>query len=281
MKQKTLLIKPFLKWAGGKRQLLDDLRVHIPTMSKRNTYYEPFVGGGALFFSMQPKSAVINDTNHELINCYEVIRDNVEELIEDLKRHENDEQYFYRIRDWDRHKYFKDKTSVERCSRIIFLNKTCYNGLFRVNSQGQFNVPFGRYKNPSFLEIGILRGISKYLNENDIKILNTDFQDAVKDAGRGDFIYFDPPYDPISSTSSFTGYDINKFDQDEQKRLKETVDTLTQKNCKVLLSNSDTNFIRELYQDRYNIITVSATRAINSNALKRGKINEVLIKNYE
>lgn len=143
------LVRPFLKWAGGKRQLVPDIIAnHLP--QKYNTYYEPFIGGGALLFSLQPQKAVINDSNAELINCYKVIRDSVDELIEDLKKHDNQENYYYAIRDLDREKDYKCKSPVERASRIIFLNKTCYNGLFRVNSQGQFNVPFGRYKNPNF-----------------------------------------------------------------------------------------------------------------------------------
>ncbi len=272
------LIKPFLKWAGGKRQIITELKSHIP--KKKNTYYEPFLGGGALLFTLQPKKAVINDSNSELINCYEVIRDFVEELIEDLRQHKNDEKYYYSIREWDRVANYKTKTSIQRASRIIFLNKTCYNGLFRVNSQGEFNVPFGKYKKPNIVEEGVLRAINHYLNDYQISTLNTDFQESVKEAKGGDFIYFDPPYDPISDTASFTGYDIHKFDKDEQIRLKVTVDDLTNRGCKVLLSNAYTDFIIDLYKD-YKITVVSASRAINCNALKRGKVNEVLIVNYE
>jgi DNA adenine methylase len=280
--KKKALIKPFLKWAGGKRQLLDSLIENMPSkLSKNYCYYEPFLGGGALFFEIQPQNAVISDSNLELINCYQVIRDEVEILIEDLKKHFNNEDYYYKIRDWDRQDDFKNKSSVERCSRIIFLNKTCYNGLFRVNSQGQFNVPFGRYKNPNFLEEGVLRGISQYLNSANIKIIKLDFEEAVKSAKKGDFVYFDPPYDPISNTASFTGYDMHKFDQSQQERLKQVCDKLTSIGCKVLLSNSDTTFIRKLYQDKYKIVSVYANRAINSNPSCRGKITELLIKNYE
>ncbi len=279
--KKKALVKPFLKWAGGKRQLLDKLTENMPSkLGKNHCYYEPFLGGGALFFAIQPKNAVVNDSNPELINCYQVIKEQVEELIDHLKQHTNNEEYYYQIRDWDRQASFNLKSPVERCSRIIFLNKTCYNGLFRVNSQGQFNVPFGRYKNPNFLEEGVLRGISNYLNNENIKILNVDFEEAVKSAKKGDFIYFDPPYDPISDTSSFTGYDIHKFDQSQQKRLKLVCDQLNQLGCNILVSNSDTPFIRELYQDHYEIITVSAGRAINSNSSRRGKITELLIKSY-
>lgn len=272
------LVRPFLKWAGGKRQLIPTIiGNHVP--QKYNVYYEPFIGGGALLFALQPKNAVINDINSELINCYEVIRDSLDELIDDLKRHENEKNYYYAIRDWDRKKSYKQKTKVERASRIIFLNKTCYNGLFRVNSQGQFNVPFGSYHNPNILDIAVLKAVSNYLNDNQVKLLNQDFHEAVRGAQKGDFIYFDPPYDPVSDSAYFTGYDINGFARDEQKRLKETVDELTHKGCYVLLSNAYTQFIVDLYKG-YHKTKISAIRAINSNGQKRGKVDELLIKNY-
>ncbi|HCF29228.1 MAG TPA: DNA methyltransferase [Cyanobacteria bacterium UBA11049] len=273
------LVRPFLKWAGGKRQLIPAIIAnHLP--KKYNTYYEPFIGGGALLFGLQPKKAVINDSNSELINCYEVVRDSLDELIDALKRHENEKNYYYAIRDWDRDKDYKRKNPVQRASRIIFLNKTCYNGLFRVNSQGQFNVPFGSYKNPNILDVAVLKAVSRYLNENQVEILNQDFQKAVKDAKKGDFVYFDPPYDPVSDSASFTGYDINGFDREEQKRLRETFDDLNGRGCHVLLSNAYTGFIVDLYKN-YNQTKISAIRAINSNAQKRGKVDEILVKNYE
>lgn len=278
------LVKPFLKWAGGKRQLIHELKKNKPPdfHPSTTTYYEPFVGAGAFLFALQPKKAVINDTNSELINCYEVIRDSVDELIEELAKHQQShgEEYYYNIRDWDRSPDFAQKTKIERASRIIFLNKTCYNGLFRVNSQGQFNVPFGRYKNPNILDIAVLKAVSLYFKNAKIKISNQDFKEVVDSAKEGDFIYFDPPYDPVSDTSSFTGYDINRFNKSEQERLKLTFDELSKRGCRVLLSNSDTPFIRRLYSS-YCIDIVSASRAINSNSLKRGKINEVLVKNYD
>jgi DNA adenine methylase len=273
------LARPFLKWAGGKRQLVPTIVVnHLP--KKYNTYYEPFIGGGALLFSLQPKKAVISDSNSELINCYEVIRDSLDELTDDLRTHENEKKYYYAIRDWDRDENYKYKTLVERASRIIFLNKTCYNGLFRVNSQGQFNVPFGSYKNPNILDLAVLKAVSEYLNENQVKVLNQDFQEAVIDAKKGDFVYLDPPYDPVSDSASFTSYNINGFNRNEQIRLKETFDELTSRGCHVLLSNAYTAFIVDLYRN-YNQIKISAIRAINSNGQKRGKIDEILVKNYE
>lgn len=271
------LIRPFLKWAGGKRQLLPELIEHMP--DAYNNYYEPFIGGGALLFKLQPKKAVISDSNRELISCYSVIRDSLDELIEDLRQHRNEEEYFYQVREWDRKDCFKSKTPVQKASRIIFLNKTCYNGLFRVNSQGQFNAPFGRYKNPNILDEAVLKAVSSYLNASKIKILNQDFSKTVAKARKNDFIYFDPPYDPISDTASFTGYDINGFNKDEQKRLRDIFVKLSDKGCKVLLSNAHTDFICDLYQD-YTRICVKATRAINSKASRRGKIDEILVKNY-
>lgn len=295
------LVKPFLKWAGGKRQLLPEIRRYIPHKIQ-GTYYEPFVGGGAVFFDLQPKTAVINDSNSELINCYEVIRDSVDDLIEELRKHQHNysEDYYYEIRGWDRRKeYPHNKSKLERAARIIFLNKTCYNGLFRVNSQGQFNVPFGRNNKSNIFDEAVLLAVSKYLNasgkcglegfpqratfqekQNNIEIINKDFEAALRTAKKGDFIYFDPPYDPVSSTASFTGYDINGFNRDEQRRLKEVVDDLNSRGCQILLSNAYTDFISDLYCD-YQKIKISANRAINSNALKRGKVDEILVKNYE
>lgn len=277
------LARPFLKWAGGKRQLIAEITKYTPR--KYNTYYEPFLGGGALLFELQPKNAVISDSNSELINCYEVIRDQLNELIEDLRDHKykNEESYYYNIREWDRNfDEYKSMLPVKRASRIIYLNKTCYNGLFRVNSQGQFNVPFGKYKNPNVLDEAVLRAVSNYLGSKKVKILNTDFEKAVRSAKKDDFVYLDPPYDPVSDTASFTGYDVNGFNKDEQKRLKQVFDELTKRGCKVLLSNACTDFITNLYKDyTIGIEKVSATRAINSNAFKRGKIDEVLIRNYE
>ncbi len=258
------------------------IKQHLP--SKFNTYFEPFVGGGAVFLELQRKNTLINDRNKELINCYRVIQNSVEELIEALKRHqeENHEYYYYGIREWDRSNEFKDKPPVERAARIIYLNKTCYNGLFRVNSQGHFNVPFGRYKKPNILDIAVLRAVSDYLKSSNTSMLDIDFEEAVSSAKKGDFVYFDPPYDPVSDTSSFTGYDINGFNREEQIRLKKCADRLTDIGCKVMVSNAYTDFIIDLYSDsRYKKNKISAIRAINSNAEKRGSVDEVLITNYE
>jgi DNA adenine methylase len=270
--------RPFLKWAGGKRQLLPTLSKFLP--KKYVAYLEPFVGAGALLFHLQPKKAIINDMNKDLINCYIVIRDNLDALIEELKKYKNEEEFFYQVRNLDRKDSFHFKTPVEKASRTIYLNKTCYNGLFRVNSQGFFNAPYGRYKNPKYVDFDVLKSIQEYLNSNSITILNCDFETAVKDAKKGDFIYFDPPYHPLSKTSSFTGYGVNGFSEDEQVRLHRVYSELDKRGCFVMLSNSATDFIYNLYHD-FNVKTIQANRNINSNATCRGKIDEVLVLNYD
>ena len=272
-----MLIQPFLKWAGGKRQLLKEIEKYIPT--KFSTYYEPFLGGGAVLFNLQHKKAIVNDSNQELINAYKVIRDNVDELIKDLKKHENTAEYFYFLREKDRTSEYSNLSNVERASRLIYLNKTCYNGLFRVNSQGEFNTPYGNYKNPNIVNEYVLRSVSNYLNKNDIKFLEGDFEDALKNIRKGAFVYFDPPYMPISDSSSFTGYTLDGFTMDDQIRLKVLCDKLDERGIKFLLSNSTAPIILDLYKD-YKIEFVNAKRAINSIGKKRGEIKEVLIMNY-
>ena len=278
-KNKIVLAAPVLKWVGGKRQLMSEIEKLLP--KTYTTYYEPFIGGGAVLFELQPNKAVINDVNSELINLYNVIKDNVEELICDLKKHENTSEYFYRIRELDRDKNrYQDLSKVERASRIVYLNKTCFNGLFRVNRAGEFNTPFGKYKNPNIVDEVTLRAVSKYFNKADIKILNCDFENSLKGIRKGSFVYLDPPYDPISSSSSFTGYDKGGFNRDEQIRLKKLCDKLNKKGVKFLLSNSATEFIIDLYKE-YDIKIVKAKRFINSNGNSRGEVDEVLVRNYE
>ncbi|MCG6187236.1 DNA adenine methylase [Maribellus maritimus] len=275
--QKNKLITPFLKWVGGKRQIIPTISKLIP--KNLPNYYEPFIGGGALLFHLQPSKAVINDCNTELITVYEVIRDNVEELIEDLKKHKNEESYFYKIRAIDRTDEYKDLSKIKKASRVIFLNKTCYNGLYRVNSSGEFNSPFGKYKNPKIVNEITLRAVSKYLNSNDINIFNQDFEEVLINIKEGSFVYFDPPYDPISKSSNFTGYSHNGFNEEEQIRLRNLCDKINHQGISFLLSNSATPFILELYKD-YDITFVKANRSINSVANRRGEIDEVLIRNY-
>ena len=275
---KNKLLRPFLKWAGGKRQLLPELRQYYP--KRIACYYEPFLGAGAVLFDLQPKRAIVNDINSELMNTYRVIAHDVEALIAHLSRHRNEKEYYYELRDLDRSEKYQELTDIERASRIIFLNKTCFNGLFRVNSQGQFNVPFGDYKNPKIVDEVVLRATSQYLNANDIHLANVDFAEALQDATKGDFVYLDPPYDPASDTASFTGYNLDGFGRDEQIRLKAVFDDLSGRGCRVLLSNSATGFIKDLYCE-YKMEIIGATRAINSDATRRGKVDEVMVMNYD
>lgn len=272
-------VQPFVKWVGGKRQLLTEIQNAMPPKKSYSTYYEPFVGGGAVLFHNQPKKAVINDYNADLINAYEVIKNNVDELIDSLKKHENTEDYFYKQRELDRQPDFNLLTEVEKASRLIYLNKTCFNGLYRVNSQGFFNTPYGRYKNPNIVNEHVLRALNTYFSKNNIIFRNGDFEDAVKNIRKGAFVYFDPPYAPISTTSNYTGYTLAGFNEADQIRLKKLCDKLDKQGVKWLLSNSKVDFITELYKD-YDIQIVNAKRNVNSVASKRGEVEEVLIKNY-
>jgi DNA adenine methylase len=274
----NLLLSPLLKWVGGKRQLLSDI---IPMIdNKCSTYVEPFIGGGAVLFSMQPKKAIINDYNDELINVYKVVRDNLDELLELLYIHQanNSSEYYYEVRAWDRGEYLNKMSNIEKAARIIYLNKTCYNGLYRVNSAGQFNSPYGRYKNPNIVNEAVLKAVSNYFKNNDIDIRNGDYRDTLINLDKRSFVYLDPPYMPISSSSSFTGYTEGGFGYNRQVELKEECDKLTQQGIRFVQSNSDCDEIRELYKE-YKIKTVKAKRSINSVAKKRGEINEVLIYN--
>jgi DNA adenine methylase len=277
------MIKPYLKWAGGKRQLLQAIKRFLPSRIEKYVYYEPFVGAGAVLFELQPKKAIINDFNTQLILTYHVIKDNVEELIDRLRIHKknNSKDYYYKIRSQDRDiKYFDNLNDTEKAARLIFMNKTCYNGLYRVNSQGLFNVPYGTYKNPTICEENVLRSIHNYLKSNEIEILNGDFTVATKNANTESFVYFDPPYHSPNN-SNFTGYQADGFGESEQIRLRDNYLELTNKGVKCLLSNSATNFIKKIYSDkRFDIFTIQAKRLINSNSSKRGEVNEVLIKNW-
>lgn len=276
--KKNKLIAPVLKWVGGKRQLMPTINDLLP--EKYTTYYEPFMGGGAVLFDIQPKKAIINDFNKELINVYEVIKNNPDELIIDLHTHKNESDYFYNIRALDRESNFDNLSNIKKASRVIFLNKTCYNGLYRVNNSGEFNSPFGKYKNPNIINETTIRAVSKYLNNNKITIINGDFESAVKGIKRGAFVYFDPPYDPVSKSSNFTGYVQGGFNMFDQVRLRDLCIDLDSKGIKFMLSNSATPLIEDLYKN-FNIKYVKAVRSINSNAQKRGEIDEVLIRNYE
>ena len=264
--------KPFVKWAGGKRQIIDKLLHYAP--DDFDTYYEPFVGGGALLFELSPKKAVINDSNKELINVYECIKDSnkFELMCKELNRHEakHCEDYYYEIRNLDRDKArFNKIADYKRAARTIYLNKACFNGLYRVNSKNEFNVPFGKKDKVNTYEGQNLGIICGFLNFNDIKILSVDFEESVKDAKKGDFIYFDPPYD--SDTSTFNSYTEDGFGKDHQERLAKVFKELSDRGCYVMLSNHNTTLVKELYKN-FNIHVIEAKRNINSNGKKRGKL---------
>lgn len=277
--KKNQLVAPVLKWVGGKRQLIDTLTPLLP--KGITTYCEPFVGGGALLFNLQPNCAYINDINAELICVYTVIKDNVEALIAALKEYKNESDYFYSVRDWDRDREkYTALSDIDKAARIIYLNKTCYNGLFRVNNSGEFNSPFGNYRNPNIVNAPTLRAVSSYLNSATVHLSATDYEQVLATLPKETFVYLDPPYYPVSDTASFTGYVKGGFSRDDQIRLRKCCDTLTERGLKFMLSNSATDFIREEYSS-YNITTVHAKRAVNSDPSKRGEVDEVVVRNYE
>lgn len=278
-KNKNGLVAPVLKWVGGKRQLLDTL---VPLLPERiTTYCEPFVGGGALLFHLQPNTAYVNDINAELIRVYKVIKSDVESLITALQGYKNEADFFYTVRDWDRDKEnYSSLSDVQKAARILYLNKTCYNGLFRVNNAGEFNSPFGNYRNPNIVNAPTLRAVSSYLNTATVHLTSLDYAEVLKALPKGTFVYLDPPYDPVSDTSNFTGYSKGGFTRDDQIRLRECCDDLDARGLKFMLSNSATDFIKEQYA-AYNITIVQAKRAINSDSTKRGEVDEVVIRNYE
>lgn len=277
---KNKLISPFVKWVGGKRQLLKSIEAALPKEIAKLKLFEPFVGGGAVFFHLQAKSAWINDANSELINTYETIKLDVEGLIQSLKKHKNEADYFYDIRALDREESFARLSNVERASRLIFLNKTCFNGLYRVNNSGEFNSPFGRYENPNIVNEPVLRAVSQYLNHHNVQITNFDYSKSIEAADKNCFVYLDPPYHPLSNSANFTGYVAGGWGIEDQVRLKTVCDSLNDKGVKFLLSNSSTPLIHSLYKD-YNIKTLLAGRAINAVGSKRGDVEEVLVKNYD
>ncbi|MEZ7549686.1 DNA adenine methylase [Streptococcus sp. 20925_1_22] len=273
-------LQPFTKWTGGKRQLLGELRSYMPETYGR--YFEPFVGGGALFFDLAPEKAVINDFNEELINAYRQIKNNPAELINLLIKHKenNNKDYYLALRSADRDGRISRMTGVERAARILYMLRVDFNGLYRVNSKNQFNVPYGRYKNPKIVDVDLLYQISEYLNENDVEILQTDFAEAVKDAQTGDFVYFDPPYIPLNETSSFTSYTHEGFSYEEQVRLRDTFKELTERGVYAMLSNSSSPLVEELYKD-FNIYFVEAQRTNGAKSSSRGKISEIIVTNYD
>jgi len=274
--------KPFVKWVGGKRQLMQELENNLP--KQFGTYHEPFLGGGAVMFNLltnEPRlSCNVSDFNSDLILAYVTIRDKLEKLIESLESHSKNYhkdsiEYYYHVRKQE------PKHQIEKVSRLLFLNKTCFNGLYRVNKKGQFNVPLGRYTNPNIVNKENLTAVSKILQSKKIKISCRDFEAVLGDAKKGDLVYFDPPYQPVSSTANFTSYTHRDFTEDDLERLADLGDQLNSKGCHVLLSNSNSKTVKDFFSKRHwKISSINANRAINSNAQKRTGHKEIIIKNY-
>lgn len=279
--QDTKTLHPFVKWAGGKTQLLPKLKSFMPI--KFNNYFEPFVGSGSLLFDIKPKVATINDLNSELICSYKCFQDDnlLSLLKKELRKHEENhcEDYYYHVREMDRNMNFISLPIYIRAARMIYLNKTCFNGLYRVNSNGYFNVPSGRKEHIKTFDEDNFNNLREYFKSNQIDILNGDFEEAVLNAKSGDFVYFDPPYDVIENKNSFTSYAKNNFGKNEQVRLANLYKRLDKKGVYLMLSNHNTPFINDLYRE-FNIHVVNAKRMINSKANGRGNVEEVIITNY-
>lgn len=271
-------LKPFVKWVGGKsssvNRLLELMPEHI------DTYVEPFVGSGALFFAVNFKKAIINDVNEELINTYKVIKDNVGALEFFLSSLIYDKQLYDTIRAWDRDPHYKIRPKEDRAGRFIYLMKTCFNGLYRVNKKGFFNTPFGKYTSPLICDTKTLNACSKYLNEHEVTILNGDYQKILSYLNQDCFVYLDPPYYPISKTANFTQFQKENFKEDSQYQLFEFCKELHKRGIKFMLSNSDVPEIRNLYQD-FDIHVIEVSRKVNSNTAKRNAVNELAIINYD
>lgn len=264
---------PVLKWAGGKASLIPQFAAHFPTPGSYRRYLEPFLGGAAVYFYLKPAQSFLFDLNRELIEVYEVLRNNVEGLIAALRPHYNDRDYFYQIRAQDT----SSLSPIGRAARFIFLNRTCYNGLYRVNRRGQFNVPFGDYRNPTICDVIGLKAASEVLKSATLEV--ADFETVLTYAQANDLVYMDPPYHPLSRTSSFTSYTSDGFTDGDQHRLAEVFAELNKRGCLLMLSNSNTPLIHELYQGFY-IHKINARRAINSKGNGRGIITELLVTNF-
>lgn len=275
----TTHITPIVKWAGGKTQLLGEMTLLLPT-EEITAYCEPFLGGGAMLFCIQPGVAYINDINSGLMNVYNVIKYYPEALIAELSGYENTAEFYYNIREINRDfKRFAALSAVKQAARFIYLNKTCFNGLYRENRQGQFNVSYGKYKNPNFVNASGVRSMNQYFNTANVVFTSVDFSLVLNDLPTGTFVYLDPPYDPVSETANFTSYTRYGFTKEDHIRLRECCDALTARGIKFMLSNSDTDFIRSLYAG-YDITKVFAKRFINCNGNGRGAVKELIIRNY-
>lgn len=276
-----MCMSPVVKWAGGKRQIIDKIKAAMP--EQFNSYYEPFVGGGAVLFELAPKNAVINDVNQELLSIYKCLQDRelFDLMVEELNKHEanHSEEYYYEVREWDRNPRFELESIWKRAARAIYLNKACFNGLYRVNAKGYFNVPSAKKQKVKTYDPENLEEIFKYFSNENVQILSGDFVEACRTARAGDFVYFDPPYDVPEDKGSFTAYSKFDFNREDQIRLANCFKKLSDKGVKCMLSNHNTPFINELYEG-FNIQVITARRNINSKADGRGAVEEVIITNY-
>lgn len=275
----TKTIKPFVGWAGGKSQLLPEIETEIKRAGQFDTYYEPFVGGGAVLFDLLPQKAVINDYNEELINAYRTIRDDLPNLLAELSKLHNSKDDFYEIRAWDREPDYANLSKAKKAARFIYLTKTCFNSLYRVNRKGYFNTPYGRKRNIQIVDQDNLTAISQYLNDNEVAITSGDFAKVLAQVKPNSLVYLDPPYVPLTTTASFTSYTAVGFNKSDQECLAQSCQHLDRIGAKFIESNSDTELVHELYQ-QFNIRTVYAKRNINANGKKRGAVAEVLITNF-
>lgn len=278
---KNMCMSPVVKWAGGKRQILEKLKANLP--EKFNNYFEPFIGGGALLFDLAPKNATINDVNQELLAIYTCLKDDelYRLMLEELDKHEkyHSEEYYYQVREWDRDPRFELEPLWKRAARAIYLNKSCFNGLYRVNAKGYFNVPSAKKEHVVTYSKANMEEIHEYFKDDNVTILSGDFVEATRNAHEGDFVYFDPPYDSWEDKKSFTAYSKFDFNKDDQRRLADCFKDLTNRGVKCMLSNHNTAYINELYNG-FNIQIIKAKRMINANAAGRGAVEEVIITNY-
>lgn len=278
---KNMCMSPVVKWAGGKRQILEKLKANLP--EKFNNYFEPFIGGGALLFDLAPKNATINDVNQELLAIYTCLKDDelFRLMLEELDKHEkyHSEEYYYQVREWDRDPRFELEPLWKRAARAIYLNKSCFNGLYRVSAKGYFNVPSAKKEHVVTYSKANMEEIHEYFKDDNVTILSGDFVEATRNAHEGDFVYFDPPYDSWEDKESFTAYSKFDFNKDDQRRLADCFKDLTNRGVKCMLSNHNTAYINELYNG-FNIQIIKAKRMINANAAGRGAVEEVIITNY-
>lgn len=272
--------KPILKWVGGKRQTLAIIREAFP--DQYGTYYEPFLGGGSVLFDLAPKKAVVNDLNSEIINVYRVVKESPEALIEKLRTFKNEKEFFYGMRVLDRSGDYAKMSDIDKAARTIYLNRTCFNGVYRVNSSGHFNVPYANNEKADFVREKEILSVSRYFNENDIAIKNGNFADALNGAGKNDLVYLDPPYDPLDGKEHFVGYGKERFGTESLLKLAEAAHKLAKKGAYVVISNSATEKVRKAFEQypEFQVLTIKSRRAINCKGGSRGPIDEFLIKNF-